>query len=266
MTGGVPGLADGLVRRGFVSGVTFQDRLVEYVEVDGLAICEGCIILGTVAELEARSREVEAALALGLRPKGSVVSRASLRWPGGLVPFEVDPALPDPGRVQAAMAHWEAMTAIRFVARTLTNAAQFPDYARFVPVEKGCNSAVGRQGGRQDVRLSPRCASRQVIHEIGHTIGLYHEQSRRDRDQCIRIHFENMASEHAFNFTQMLSDGVDLGPYDYASIMHYDALAFSINGLPTLESIPPGIAVGGATRLSAGDVETVRRLYAAGIG
>jgi hypothetical protein len=63
---------------------------------------------------------------------------------------------------------------------------------------KGCYSQVGRRPlymGPQDVNYqSPGCLRRDgtVQHELLHTLGLYHEQSRYDRDDYVVIFWENI--------------------------------------------------------------------------
>ena len=47
------------VRTGFVSGQTFRNRPVQYSVVDGLAVFEGCIVLGQADEMEEISRGVQ---------------------------------------------------------------------------------------------------------------------------------------------------------------------------------------------------------------
>ncbi|UYG09111.1 hypothetical protein [Halomonas sp. M4R1S46] len=42
-------LASDDVRTGFISGVTFRNKPVQYSVVDGLAVFEGCIVLGTAS-------------------------------------------------------------------------------------------------------------------------------------------------------------------------------------------------------------------------
>jgi hypothetical protein len=132
----------------------------------------------------------------------------------------------------------------------------------FIPSD-GCWSYVGMRGGRQDIGLAAGCGTGSTIHEIGHAWGLWHEQSREDRDTYITINWANIESGREHNFNQHISDGDDYGPYDYGSIMHYGAYAFSKNGLPTIVPTQSGVTIGQRTALSNGDVNAVHAMYKA---
>ena len=242
-----------------VTGQTFALKGLPYAEVDGMAIFEGDIALGPVADMKAA-----ADAAGGQLPQYAVgITGANVRWPNGLVPYEVDAALPNQQRVTDAIAHWEANTRISFVLRTAANQAQYPDYVCFIP-SNGCWSYVGRRGGRQDLGLAAGCGTGNTIHEIGHAVGLWHEQSREDRDAFVRIEWANIDPAAQHNFTQHIADGEDLGPYDYGSIMHYPPTAFSINGQPTivaLQPLPAGVVMGQRNGLSQGDIDGVHEMY-----
>ena len=60
--------------------------------------------------------------------------------------------------------------------------------------------------------------------DIGHALGLYHEQSRYDRDNYIDILVDNIQSSYLGQFSrQGIKMMVDFGVgYDYGSVMHYD--------------------------------------------
>ena len=57
-----------------------------------------------------------------------------------------------------------------------------------------CWSDLGRLGnGKQLVSLGRQCYSQgTAMHELLHTLGFYHEQSRADRDEYVDIHYDNI--------------------------------------------------------------------------
>ena len=229
--------------------ITMQRRLsgilenspASFTDVDGLALFEGDIVLATAEE----ARATTAAKGIGISGEG-------YRWPDGIVPYVTVEALAS--IVANAIAHWEKHTPIRFRPRTNETA--------HVSFEQrgGWFSRVGRQGTKQVISLGDNERVGSAVHEIGHALGLWHEQSRSDRDQYIKVIEENIIPKDLHNFAKHVLDGTDLGSYDYGSIMHYPAKAFSKNNLPTIVAAS-GESIGQRNGLSKGDILAVKLMY-----
>lgn len=255
------------IRKGYAWNATHgKMERVHYAEVDGLAVVEGDMIIGSVAEVEARTREVEARglpEAGGVQAQGAAIvgSYFLVRWPNAEVPYTIDPTLPNPEYVTTAINAWQQTTRVRFVQRTSSNEEQYPNYVTFKPVASGCSASVGRNTGQRFVSLSGNCLPGNVMHEIGHVLGLWHEQSRPDRDSYVRILFENIMEGEASQFDKKTTGGDNVLAYDYGSIMHYPADAFSKNGQPTIVPILEGQFIGQRSFPSATDANTINHIY-----
>lgn len=250
--------ADGPPKTAIVELPGLPPQPMAYIEVDGLAIVEGDIVLGTVDEIEATDGVVQLPGPSGDEPQsGVVVDGERFRWTNGLVPYEIRAGFSasDRQEILEAIAHWHAKTNLRFVPRTSQ-----ADYVFFRP-GSGCSSFVGMRGGAQPITLAGGCSKGNVIHEIGHAVGLWHEHTREDRDTYVTVHYGNIQPGAVGNFQKRISDGIDVGRYDYGSIMHYPRKAFSRNGQDTIVPRQAGVTIGQRTGLSGGDIATVRWMY-----
>ena len=105
-----------------------------------------------------------------------------------------------------------------------------------------------------------------VIHELMHALGFYHMHKRTDRDNYLKIYWENVLPDLAHKLEKRTDDELltDFGiGYDPESIMHYSRLAFTKNGNITIETIDGLLndKLGQREELSDGDVLRIRKMF-----
>jgi len=227
---------------------------VTYAVKNGKAIFQGDIILEKVEHLDPQrvlpSFSVDYAQYLWLKV-GSQYQ----------IPYVIASGSGDVTNLNSAISQFNGtFSNIQFVAYTTQT-----DYVNFYfnpsDFSGECEAVVGRAGGEQQVGGSGSCTVATILHEMGHTVGLWHEQSRPDRDTYVSVNYNNLIKGSISNFNQIYDNAQETTLFDYASIMEYPAFSFSRNGGPAIESIPAGIPLSNQTGYTAADIDGIERLY-----
>ena len=144
-------------------------------------------------------------------------------------------------------------------------------------------------GGEQELRVGDDTPWNEycrlkgtIMHEFGHLIGFWHEHSRSDRDDYVKIVWENIQEGGKHNFRKYYHGIIDSRgvKYDYASIMHYRKRvsyvltncvlhityfgllqAFGINNEVTIIPKQKGVKIGQRRYLSPLDIKQANILY-----
>ena len=254
------------VRKGWIYGPGGEPVEVSFAVSEGLAIFEGDIVLGRADQL-AKTRDELVRASSGPR-YGVFVNGSSYRWTAGVVPFEIDGRFTatEQQTIRNAMNHVAGnVGGVSFRQRTSE-----ASWIRFVPHDSVCNSPAGRQGGGQTINLTVNtatttgCASTMgvVAHEILHSLGMWHEQSRCDRDSYITIDLTPVLARNHHNFDKICSGATYVFAYNEGSIMHYRTHAFSETGQQVIRS-KRGLdsQMGQRVGMAQSDISTINYIY-----
>jgi len=249
------------LRTGFWRGAKITYTWVPAENGGGKAVYQGDILLDHVQD------------SLNAWPNGAVgdslgVAYSSYLWPkvGGIVsiPYMIQVGSGDMTNLNNAITAFNSTFGgvIQLVA--YTNQTDYVNFY-FDPSNTSgvCEAYEGRVGGEQTVGGSGTCAMATILHELGHTLGVWHEQSRPDRNSYVNVNYGAVIKASRSNFDQLADNNQDMTLYDYASVMEYPAFSFSRNGEPCIESIPAGIPLSNSAGYSAGDIDGILRLYGA---
>jgi astacin (peptidase family M12A)/centrosomal CEP192-like protein len=249
------------IRTGFWRGTKITYTWVPGKDGGGKAVYQGDILLDNVQDSPNASPNSPHSDSLG-------VAYSSYLWPkvGGMVsiPYAIQSGTGDSTNLNNAITSFNNTFAgvIQLVA--YTNQTDYVNFY-FDPSNTSgvCEAYEGRVGGEQTVGGSGTCAMATILHELGHTLGVWHEQSRPDRNSYVNVNYGAVIKASRSNFDQLADNDQELTLYDYASVMQYPAFSFSRNGEPCIESIPAGIPLSNSAGYSAGDIDGILRLYGA---
>lgn len=196
-------------------------------------------------------------------------------WPDGLVYYTFDAAVSaaNANRVLNAMIELECVCGVQFLPWP------GPSTPNYIVVENSLipgfnySTSIGMKGGEQTIAIVDWTSHYIIIHEIMHALGFQHEHQKSDRDDYVTVQTSNVDAEYLSQF-DILEGGGASRAYDFDSVMHYSACAFSNCG--QCDPTDPGCAtivvnqpwhaawqelIGNRNHLSAGDVTALRFLY-----
>lgn len=206
---------------------------------------------------------------------GAGMANSWYRWPKAIIPYRISSGFSSSqiSTIYAGMKMWMEKTCIRFVQAGSAE-ARSTGHSHYITIfsGQGCYSSVGYSHRSHQVSLQARgCVIPGIVaHELGHTIGLHHEQCRPDRDSYIRVNLSPVSSNMRHNFNKMSGTNNFGMPYDYCSLMHYGATAFGGRSFTMIPKDLDYLAVIGKSHqrgapLTYTDATIVNKMYGCGI-
>jgi hypothetical protein len=232
---------------------------LNYNTINGISLFQGDIIVHpfkTLPELERAKYLIEQ------KAKNKFLAQNYGLWKNGIIYYRIDSSILEyQNCIQNACSIWTDGTEGKITFKEI-----YRPQRNYVQIQAGNNNSsdIGMHNNPQKLILQYPPELGTTLHELGHTIGLWHEHQRADRDEFVKIYLENIQDEYKDQFIQVQDNRLitfDI-PYDYESIMHYSETTFSKNLQPTIiPTNPPSAIIGQRKYPSKLDFLGVRKLY-----
>lgn len=191
--------------------VAFPDQ-GEFIQTDNghtlRKIEDSCYVYGldmllTAEQVENLDDIINSSYYLNEATRGTIITQTKYNWPNKTVPYTFNSNLTTQQKfdISIALNVWRTQTQIQFVPRNKQK-----DYVEFV-AGVGNSSYVGKIGGRQVITMDAQQGTTgNMIHEIGHAVGMIHEHQNFMRDQFIIVHENNIKKEYWDQYKKLTSN------------------------------------------------------------
>lgn len=219
---------------------------------------------GEDGPVQVKVKRVDGAIIYGgdmvLQPKGissALGIKKYRRWNNGIIPYKIAANHPYRTQILNAINTLNGSTVLWYREATSND----NNYVNIIK-GNGCYSGLGVPfwGSSYDLSIGDGCSGiGTVIHELLHAAGLFHEHQRFDRDNYVKIVWDNIVDAEKDQFekpSKLIAKNI--GSYNFQSVMHYKCTAFSNNGDKTILS---SVSFGQREGLSQGDVDAIASMY-----
>lgn len=131
------------------------------------------------------------------------LKRSFNHWPDGIVPVVIEDVFSEDYKlvILSAMDYIMNVSCIKFDLEP-------HDPKNYVLITKGngCSSQVGNaNSGAQAMKIHSRCKKGNVIHELLHSLGFLHMHTATQRDDFVKINFNNIEPAALKNFDKYIA-------------------------------------------------------------
>ncbi|HVI47222.1 MAG TPA: M12 family metallopeptidase [Chitinophaga sp.] len=230
----------------------FNGRSITYSLINGESVFQSDILLPQ-----------EFVSTTPAKTEGTGFSEASRHWPSDTLVYQLDSTLNTQQKndVAKAMKMWSDSTPVRFRVRKTKETAYV-----LIRNSSGNSATLGYTGRLQYVNIARSQEVGRYAHELGHALGLFHEHTRKDRDDYVIIDFDNIQAGYEHNYDIYsgydTSKGFEVDTLDFGSVMMYGSYYFAIDGSkPTMMKKDSSTFNVQRVAPSASDYRAMRHMY-----
>ncbi|XP_068623697.1 low choriolytic enzyme-like [Battus philenor] len=233
-------------------------RIILYFSINSFSLFSNCVRANKLKDWKAQNKLITY----------YAQKQVGVKWHNGIIPYIFNTKSYDhviANRLRIAMNVLESVSCIKFkpiIGSPNTNATWL--HITNPLMQRDCTHEPLYNGtGEMTLVLGFDCLSeQQILHTLMHGIGFRDEVTHPQRDQYIRILWNNIQPAHHHLFRIQPADMTKTAvEYDPMSVMHFHDRAFSINGHATITPLITGLIIKPSDSLSQLDKMKLRLLF-----